>query len=145
MSRLLEVAAGHLMATTAPLLCEAYEQSNVSVLGMMLMAVREEHERAAARRVEENRALRRLFAKAVDSVKDGGLSARLTAAGAGEDADLTVSALEAGNAGLRGLLIELHVAVEEIDSPEARTLEAEIWRELAASTRRRALPTLGDT
>lgn len=145
MGRLLEVAAGHLMTTTAPLLGEAYEQSNVSVLGMMLMAVREEHERAAARRVEENGVLRRLFAKAVDSVEDGGLSARLAAAGAGEDADLTVSALEASNAELRGLLVELHTAVEETDSPEARTLEEEIWRELAASTRRRSLPTLGDT
>ncbi|MCH8950320.1 MAG: hypothetical protein IIB87_08090, partial [Chloroflexi bacterium] len=64
MGRLLEVAAGHLMGTTAPLLGEAYEQSNVSVLGMMLLAVRHEHERAAARRVEENQELRRMFARA---------------------------------------------------------------------------------
>ncbi len=145
MGRLLEVAAGHLMGTTAPLLGDAYEQSNVSVLGMMLMAVGHEHERAAARRVEENGVLRRLFAKAADSAEDGELSARLTAAAASEDADLTVSALEASNAELRGLLVELHAALEEIDSPAARELEAEVWQELAASTRRRSLPTLGDT
>ncbi len=143
--RLLEVAAGHLMGTTAPLLGEAYEQSNVSVLGMLLLAVRHEHERAAARRVEENQELRRMFARASAVVGTGGLSEKLAAAAEAEDTDLTVSALEASNAELRGLLIELHVAVEEMDSSEARTLEEEIWRELAASTRRRALPTLGDT
>lgn len=143
--RLLEVAAGHLMGATAPLLGEAYEQSNVSVLGMMLMAASHEHDRAAARRVEENNVLRRLFVKAAELVEDGGLGARLAAASNGEDADLTVSALEAGNAELRGLLVELHAAVEDIDSPAARELEAEIWQELAASTRRRSLPTLGDT
>ncbi len=145
MGRLLEVAAGHLMGTTAPLLGEAYEQSNVSVLGMMLLAVRHEHDRAAARRVEENRELRRMFARTSAVVGAGGLSKRLEAAAEAEDTDLTVSALEESNAELRGLLIELHAAVEEIDSPEARTLEEEIWRELAASARRRSLPTLGDT
>ena len=148
--RLLEVAVGHLMGETVPLLGRAYghsvyEQSNVGVLGMMLLAVRHEHERAAARRVEENRELRRMFARASAVVGAGDLSTKLAAAAEAEDADLTVSALEQSNVELRGLLIELHAAVEEIDSPAARTLEEEIWRELAASTRRRALPMLGDT
>ncbi len=74
-----------------------------------------------------------------------GLAERLATAAETEDTDLTVSALEQSNVELRGLLVELHAAVEEIDSPAARTLEEEIWRELAASTRRRAQPTLGDT
>ncbi len=147
--RLLEVAVGYLMGETVPSLGRPYEQSNVGVLGMMLMAVRHEHERAAARRVEENRELRRMFARAGTVVGAGdlskGLADKLAAAADAEDTDLTVSALEESNAELRGLLIELHAAVEEIDSPAARTLEEEIWRELAASTRRRALPTLGDT
>ena len=148
--RLLEVAVGHLMGETVPMIGRAYghsvyEQSNVGVLGMMLLAVRHEHERAAARRVEENRELRRMFARAGTVVGAGDVSERLAAAAEAEDTDLTVSALEESNAELRGLLIELHAAVEEIDSPEARTLEEEIWRELTASTRRRALPTLGDT
>ena len=152
--RLLEVAVGHLMGETVPLLGRAYEhsayeQANVGVLGMLLLAVRHEHERAAARRVEENRELRRMFARANAVVGAGGtskrLAKRLAAAAKGEDTDLTVSALEESNVALRGLLIELHAAVEEIDSAAARTLEEEIWRELAESTRRRALPMLGDT
>ena len=148
--RLLEVAVGHLMGETVPMIGRAYghsayEQSNVGVLGMMLLAVRHEHDRAAARRVEENRELRRLFASASAARLASDLAKRLAAAAEAEDTDLTVSALEESNAKLRGLLVELHAAVEEIDSPAARTLEEEIWRELAASTRRRALPTLGDT
>ena len=152
--RLLEVAVAHLMGETVPLIGRAYgysvyEQSNVGALGMMLLAVRHEHERAAARRVEENQELRRMFASARAVVGFGGfskrLAKRLAAAAEAEDTDLTVSALEQSNAELRGLLIELHARVEEIDSAAARTLEEEIWRELAASTRRRALPMLGDT
>lgn len=148
--RLLEVAAGHLMGETVPLIGRAYgnstyEQSNVGVLGMLLLAVRHEHERAAARRVEENRELRRMFGRAGAVVEAGDVSERLAAAAKAEDTDLTVSALEESNVELRGLLIELHAQVEGIDSAEARTLEEEIWRELAASTRRRALPMLGDS
>ena len=79
MGRLLEVAAGHLMGTTAPLLGEAYEQSNVSVLGMLLLAVRHEHERAAARRVAENREWRRMFAGAGAVVGPGGGAGRAEA------------------------------------------------------------------
>ncbi|MCH8025557.1 MAG: hypothetical protein IH866_02070 [Chloroflexi bacterium] len=148
--RLLEVAVGHLMGETVPLLGRAhghsaYEQSNVRALAMLLMAVRHEHERAAARRVEENRELRRIFASGGAVVGAVDLAERLAVAAEAEDTDLTISALEESNMELRGLLIELHAAVEEIDSPAARTLEEEIWRELAASTRRRALPMLGDT
>ena len=43
------------------------------------------------------------------------------------------------NCALRALLIDLHVHVEELDSQAARSLEAEIWRELVASTERRKL------
>ncbi len=89
--------------------------------------------------MEENRALRRLFADAVPAVEDAELRGRLEVAATGADGDLKVSALEASNAALRGLLIELHAHVEELESPAARRAEDAIWRELAASTERRRL------
>ncbi len=137
--RFLEVAAAHLMMHVAPAVGSAYEQSNVTVLVAMLMAVREEFERAAARRVEENGALRRLFAEAVPAVRDAALRGRLDEAARSADASLAVSDLERSNAQLRGLLIDLHAHVEALDSQQARQVEAAIWRELVASTERRRL------
>ena len=137
--RFLEVATLHLMTQIAPALGTGYAQSNVNIMAMMLMAVREEFERAAARRVEENRALRHLFAEATPAVRDAELRQRLETAAQDEDTSFTVSDLERSNCVLRGLLIELHTHVEELDSPAARRIEADIWRELAASTERRRL------
>ncbi len=138
-SRFLGVAAGHLMVKTAGALAPGYEQSSVSVIGLMLTQLGEEFERAAARRIEENGALRRIFTDAVDVVADDDLCAKLAEAARGEEPDFAVSALEQSNCALRALLIELHVHVEELDSQAARSLEAEIWRELVASTERRKL------
>jgi hypothetical protein len=138
-SRFLGVAAGHLMVKTAGALAPGYEQSSVSVIGLMLTQLGEEFERAAARRIEENGALRRIFADAVDVVGDDDLRAKLAEAARGGDPDFSVSALEQGNCALRALLIELHAHVEELDSQAARSLEAEIWHELVASTERRKL------
>ena len=135
----LGVAAGHLMLKTAGALAPGYEQSSVSVIGLMLTQLAEEFDRAAARRIEENAELRRIFSDAVDVVSDDDLRAKLAEAARGEDADYSVSALEQRNCDLRALLIELHVHVEELDSQSARSLEAEIWRELVASTERRKL------
>ena len=137
--RFLEVATLHLMTQIAPALGTGYAQSNANIMAMMLMAVREEFDRAAARRVEENRALRHLFADASPAVGDAELRQRLETAAKDEDTSFKVSDLERSNGVLRGLLIELHAHVEELDSPAARRVEADIWRELAASTERRRL------
>ncbi len=138
-TRFIEVAAAHLMLKTAPALGGGYEQASTLVLGMLLNALGEEFDRAAAWRVEENRALRGIFADAAPVVADTGLAERLEVAARGEDASLAVSDLERSNAGLRGLLIELHARVEELPGADARRIEFEIWRELAASTERRKL------
>ena len=138
-SRFLEVAAAHLMLKTGPGITNAYEQSSVMVMAVMFSAVNEELERAAARRVEENGELRRLFAEAAPVVADSDLRGRLEETAASNDASLAVSDLERGNCALRALLIELHAHVEELDSPGARAVEQDIWRELVASTERRAL------
>lgn len=137
--RFLEVAAAHLMMKVAPALGAGYEQANAMGLGALLMAVREENERAVARRVEENAALRALFGQAASVVRDTQLRTRLSAAAASIEGSLLVSELEAANSTLRGLLTSLHAHVEDLAGPEARDVEASIWRELALSTERRKL------
>lgn len=141
-SRFLEVVVGYLMTKTAPALDTGYDQSTLMVGGVLLLAVRHEFERAAARRVEENDALRRLFADAAPTVQDIELRKRLEEAAAGQDASLLIANLERGNTDLRGLLIDLHAHIEALDSPQARHIEDGIWQELSASTERRSLPML---
>jgi hypothetical protein len=116
-----------------------YRQAGVGILAGLLGAVREEFDRAAARRVEENAALRALFARAAEIVADAALAAQLRAAAASRDDSLLVPALDASNQTLRTLLIALHAHVETLATPAARELDAAIWRELAASTERRKL------
>ena len=138
-ARLLEVFAVHLMTKVAPAMPHAYQQNDVSALGIMLLAVKEETERAASRRIEENAALRRLFETAAKGVRDATLRERLAEAANSADPGLTISELECANVALRDLLIDLHAHIEELDSPEARRLEQDIWHELAQSTERRRL------
>jgi hypothetical protein len=137
--RVLEQTAQHLALDTAPALQPRYRQAGVGMLAGLLIAVREEFDRAAARRVEENALLRALFARGASVVADAALAARLSEAAAAHDASLLVPALEASNQALRALLIALHAHVETLATPAARALDAEIWRELAASTERRKL------
>jgi hypothetical protein len=128
-----------LLVEIAPAVQPPYRQASVSIQAMMLLAIREEFDRAAARRVEENAALRGLFADAAPAVTDPALRERLGAAAGSRDASLRVPELEEANRALRALLIELHVHVEGLESVEARRIEAAIWRELASSTERRKL------
>ncbi len=137
--RFLEVGAAYLVAQLAPTLASPYDQSNVTTMGALLVSVREEFDRAAARRVEENHALRRLFAEAAPDVHDAALRARLEDAAAGTDTSVRVSTLERANAELRAVLIDLHVHVEGLATPAARRIETAIWQELVASTERRRL------
>ena len=137
LGRVLEQTAISLMTEIAPAVTPAYRQSSVGALGALLIAAREEAERAAARRVEENQALRALFGRAADVVDDAALAERLRRASAGSDPDLHISALDAGNARLRGDLIALHAHIEGQAGSAARELEEAIWAELVASTERR--------
>jgi len=135
LERLMQALLTELMPAVQP----AYRQASVGAQAMMIASVREELDRAAARRVEENRALRALFAEAAPAIMDAALRERLAGAAQGTDDSLLVPALEAGNRALRSLLVELHAHVESLDGADARRIEAAIWRELAASTERRKL------
>jgi hypothetical protein len=129
-----------LLLEVGPAIAVDYLQRGAGIAAIMLQMAAEEWDRAAARRAEENAALRVLFGDAAKDVADVGLAGRLREAAAGADGDLRVSALERSNQALRALLVELHAHVETLRSPEARRLEAAIWAELRRSTERRALP-----
>lgn len=64
----------------APRLPTSFEQSGLGRHAMLIGVVAEEFDRAASRRIEENRALRRLFADAVKVIPNLDLRSRLLAA-----------------------------------------------------------------
>ncbi len=128
-----------LIADLGPRISEPYGQSSAAVIGMLLTAAAEEWDRAAARRVEENAALRVLFRDAVAVVKGQRLRRRLGKAATAADPGLLIGELARENEALRSLLIDLHAHVESLSGGGARVLEERIWEELRASTERRAL------
>jgi hypothetical protein len=118
---------------------EGYERESARFSGAILALAAEEWDRAAARRVEENAAMRAIFADAAPIVSERALARRLRAAAKQKGSGLRISELDRENDALRALLIELHARVEELDSEGAREIERRVWAELATSTRRRAL------
>jgi hypothetical protein len=137
--KVLEVLAGKLLFDVAPNVMPAYRKSSVGVSAILLGMVREEWDRAAARRAEENAALRALFRETSPALADTDLRRRIDEAAAGRDASLLVSDLERANDSLRALLIELHAFVELQPGEAARRIDDLIWRELVTSTERRKL------
>ena len=135
----LQLIAASLMSEVAPKISDDYTQRNSMLTAMLLQIAAEEWDRAAARRVEENGAVRRLFAEAAREIEDRELRARLEAASEEAEESVRISDLNRSSDGLRGLLIELHAHLEEIDSENARRIEAAIWEELRVSTERRAV------
>jgi hypothetical protein len=138
-TRVLEQIAASLAGDVLPNVQPRYRQASVAILAGLALAVREEFDRAAARRILENAALRDLFARAAAIATDAALAARLREAAASRDASLLVPALDASNRALRALLIALHAHVEALATPAARELDEAIWAELVASAERRKL------
>ncbi len=143
----------------SPRLPTPFEQAGMQREPMHLQAVAIEFERAAARRVQENQAIRHLMARAAALPELGpALKARCERLAAGADTDLSIGALQDGNQALRAGLIALQAELEgkvdhagkvdqagEVDEAphvalSAALLEA-IWQELRTSTERRRLPS----
>jgi hypothetical protein len=131
--------AGLLVRHAAPDSDPADRASALGLSAALLGVAAQDWDRAAARLIEENAALRRLYADAPGALGEGALAERLWSLSSGQDHDYRVSALEAANAVLRAALIELHAALEALDTPQARALEDAVWAELVVSTERRAL------
>ena len=136
-STVLDGVSATLIVDVIPNIATSYGQQAVAGCATLLAAAREEIDRGVARRVDENRALRRVFAEARPAVADPELAAALADAAESQDASLLVTDLDLANRGLRALLLRLHVYVEERPDEAARRVEAAIWKELRASTERR--------
>lgn len=123
----------------APKLPTSFEQGAARRWAMLAQAATEEFDRAAARRVEENDAIRKILQHACALVADSILRDRLRTASEAKETSFRVSNLDRRNRELRTLLCDLHVYVEGLPGAEARALEDAIWEELTISTERRSL------
>ena len=135
---LLELS-GLLVRNAAPDADPADRASALGLSAALLGIAAQEWDRAAARLIDENRAVREILAAARGVLGQGDLADRLDGLAAGQDADFRVSALQASNDRLRAALTELHAALEGRPEAAARALEDRIWAELAASTERRLI------
>ena len=129
-----------ILTDIAPHLSSEYAVGSSSVIGLMMFQTATEFERAADIRVQENAAMRSIFAEAGSLLPAGDLRDRIEAAAATSDPNVKISELDKANDGLTGLLIELQAYAETIEGPAARTLETQIWEELARAATARRLP-----
>jgi hypothetical protein len=109
-----EVMRGCAAALTQPPSADAgpdFFASRVGMISMLANLAAQEANRAAAAAAAENTDIRALFAKA--PTYDAVMGDRLSSAAGETDSDLSLTALDAANAGLRRLLIELHTRVED--------------------------------
>lgn len=131
--------SGSLLIKIMPHLRSEYAQKDVGVMALVLNAAAEEYDRAADNRMAENRALRAIFADAVPLLPAGELRTALEEAAKAEPKSLRIRDLNAANAALNALLIDLHAHAESQSDAAWRALEAKIWDELKARTRRRSI------
>jgi len=136
--KMVETMGASLMTGQVLASADDYQQRSASSLGLLLVLASQEWDQCAERLVEENAALRGIFAAAAPVLADE-LRERVQAAAQSADPSLRISELVAANDGLRRLLIDLHAHVEERDDAAAADIDAAIWRELLRSTERRQL------
>lgn len=157
----LAAVSGLIVREVSPALGDTYLSEQLQRSAALLGAAGEEFDRAAARRVQENQALRLIFRQAAPLVASAGggheserpaecatgresgheLARALAEAANGSDLDdLRISRLDVDNHRLRALLIRLQAWAEAAEpTPASAALQAVIWTELRASTERRAL------
>jgi len=129
-----------ILTDIAPHLSSEYAVGSSSVIGLMMFQTATEFERAAAIRVQENAAMRGIFAGAASVLPTGDLRTRVEEAASSSDPSLKISELDQANDALSALLIELQAYAETMEGAAARKLETQIWDELARAATARRLP-----
>jgi hypothetical protein len=121
----------------------SYALGDAKMLAGIAILMAQESVRAADTLVRENQAMRQVFALAAEAGVSG-LDTDPAMLAQSEDADLTLTTLEANNARLKTTLITLHAMAEETDAPWGRKIDAAIWALLArgAGDRMFVLPSL---
>jgi hypothetical protein len=136
-ARVLMGVATNLLVNLTPEVRTPFGQSVAGMAGMLAIVLAQEVDRLADRLHRETEVVAAILADALPLL-DAALATRVQAAVDGRVApDLRVSSLQVANDRVRAALIDVHAAVEAIDSPEARAMDTRIWDELRESTRRR--------
>jgi hypothetical protein len=144
MDHLLISMATTLATTIIPEMPEtSYALGDAKMLAALAILLAQEVDRAADVLVRENAAIRALFAQAAE-MPVGGLGVQLGKAATSTDASLRVSVLEAGNAELKAVLIDLHALVDDSSADWAKAIDAKIWAILnqGAQDRMLVLPSM---
>ena len=131
--------AGRVARNAAPQIPAAQRAGELGLSAMLLGLAAEMWDGAAEILVQENAALRGLLATGARVSQDNARRRWLVELAGSRDGSLRLSALQNANAELRVALIALHAELERRDDAEARSLEADIWRELVAGAERRRL------
>ena len=130
-----------LLVEIAPQVGVEYLQRNSALAAIMLQMAAEEFDRAAARLVEENGALRALFGDAAPGITDGALRDAARGGGARQPTPTSTSPRSSARIAICARSsIELHAHVEERTDSVSKRIEAAIWGELRRSTERRTFP-----
>ena len=132
-----DVLAGVAVALARPLSPDVgpeYAAGRFGMISTLVMLAAQQAETAAGAAIAENADMRAIFASAAGAY-DAGLGGRLAKAAAETDTDLSVPALDAANAGLRRLLIELHQAVEAADDAASDEQITALYVRMAAVRR----------
>lgn len=142
--QLLVGAAGTIRNALGGMRGESYAMASMGTLGMLLILMSQEADRAAETLVSEQDAIRALFADAAGHALPEPLRARVAEAARGVRASLRVDVLQAETNDLKALLTELHAWLETSPFDWAEALEARIWEilRLGAAARALYLPTL---
>jgi hypothetical protein len=131
-----------MLADLPPDIRTPFGQSTAGIAGTLTLIVAEEFDRMADRLAAENKAVAGILREATALLP--GLAGRIEEAlESMTPSDLRVSSFQAVNDRLRGLLIEVHAALEERGTAEGQALVERIWAELEASTRRREVQLPG--
>jgi Rad3-related DNA helicase len=134
---ILKTVTASLATEYLPNVVKDHERLGLFFSIFLLGAAAEETERAAHRRIEENNALREIFAQSLPVIEDKDLKSRLQLAVAKTEVDYRVTALDELNCELQEALIDLHAHVETLEGDRARAIEKAIWQELEEWTKRR--------
>ncbi|MFO7963422.1 MAG: hypothetical protein R6U50_05825 [Desulfobacterales bacterium] len=133
---------GTVLATKfMPSLEADHARAEMGLTALILGVISEEFERVAHRRIEENREMRNIFQEAIPVVQDEHLKNELIVATEKTEVDFHISALDHLNCELQKVLIHLHAHIEDVNGPEARTIEEAIWEELEKQVQRREFMT----
>jgi hypothetical protein len=132
-----DILQASVVAMARPIPPEAgpdYAASRVGIVSMLTMMAAQEAEQCAGAAIKENADIRAVFADSASGY-DAALAGRLSTAAGEADTDLGVPALDAANARLRGLLIELHQAVEAAGDAETDRKILGLYVRMAAGRR----------